>query len=129
LYKAGTVKEIIGMVNDSVEFNVPIEVYHEALRIVKILDDVYGEERDVDNGDGGFVLIAENIQDLLLISQQYTKLDSNTHEAVTLVKCSKESYINALYLSNNEFGMNIFIPVSIAPKLLLEELKSVRRNR
>jgi hypothetical protein len=129
LHKAGTVKEIARIKNDSHNFNVPIEVYHETLRIVTILDDVYGAERDIDNDDGGFVLIAENVQDLSLINQRYMKLDSGMHEAVNLVKCSSESYINALYLSNNEFGINIFMPMSIAPRVLLEELTSARRNR
>jgi hypothetical protein len=127
MYKAGSAKEITKIM-DTVQ-NVPREVLEEALRIVTILDEVYGAGRDVDNGDGGFVLIAENVRDLALISQRYMKLDSGTHEAVDLVKCGRTPYINVLYLSNNEFGINVFMPMSIAPMVLLEELESVRRNR
>jgi hypothetical protein len=127
LYKAGTVREVIELKERSFNFDVPEEVYREALRIVTILDEVYGADRDIDNGDGGFVLIAQNIQDIPIISERYVRLDGNAHEAVELVKCSREPYINALYLSNNEFGMNILMPVSIAPRTLLEELKSVKQ--
>jgi hypothetical protein len=127
LYKAGTVQEIAQIKKSALVL--PEEVYGEVLRIVTILDEVYGADRDVDNGDGGFVLIAENVQDLSLISQRYMKLDNATYEAVELVKCSNQPYLNVLYLSNNEFGINIFMPVSIAPRLLLEELKRVRNTK
>ena len=100
----------------------PVEIYLTALRIVTILDGTYGVDRDVDNGDGGFVLIAENIQDIAAISQQYVDLNANRHEVVSLVQCGKEPYINALFLCNNEFGINVLMPASIAPTVLLKAL-------
>ena len=63
MYKIGTVKQLaqfIGKMDDC--------LYQEALRIVAILDYEYGADRDVENGDGGFVLVAENVQDVTLIS-------------------------------------------------------------
>ncbi|MDR0571935.1 MAG: hypothetical protein LBG48_03750 [Rickettsiales bacterium] len=113
LYKAGTVKEMQKIREEA--SGLPDEVLSEALRIVKILDEVYGADRDVDNGDGGFVLIAENIQDLALLKQQYVDLESNQQEVVAIVQCGKEPWLNALFLCNNEFGINVLIPVSIAP--------------
>jgi hypothetical protein len=114
LFKAGTVKELAPFEN-----RIPREVYSAALRIVSMLDKEYGSDRDAENGDGGFVLVAENIQDLSVIEQRYVKLDSNQHEAVDVVKSESGMYINALFLCNNEFGINIFIPMDIAPKVLL----------
>ena len=59
LIKAGTIKEL-----KQFEKMIDIDIYCAALRIVAILDETYGADRDVDYGDGGFVLIAQNIQDI-----------------------------------------------------------------
>ena len=118
LGEAGTVKEM-----HQLQGKMPVEIYLTALRIVTILDGTYGADRDVDHGDGGFVLIAENVQDLAAISQQYVDLDSNRHEAVSPVQCENRPYINALFLCNNEFGINVLMPVSIAPSIITEALK------
>jgi hypothetical protein len=113
----GTVKELAQF-----EGTIDHDVYNAALRIVSRLDEAYGPERDVDNSDGGFVVVVENVQDVLLIGQRYVKLDDNRHETVDVVKCEKETYINALFLCNNEFGINIFIPLNIAPQVLLKDV-------
>jgi hypothetical protein len=117
LIKAGTVKEL-SRFEDAIDRN----VYRAALRIVTMLDETYGARRDVDGGDGGFVLIAESVQDVSAISRRYVRLDSGRHEAVDIVKSEKGTYINAFFLCNNEFGINVFMPVDIAPQVLLSEL-------
>jgi hypothetical protein len=98
-------------------------VYGAALRLVTMLDETYGAERDVDNGDGGFVLIAENVQDVEGIGQRYVRLYENKHEAVDVVKCERGMYLNVLFLCNNEFGINILMPVDIAPQVLLKDVQ------
>jgi hypothetical protein len=117
LIKAGTVKELAQF-----EKTINQEVYRAALRIVTTLDEVYGVGRDVDNNDGGFVLVVENVKDLSAINERYVRLDDNRHEAVDVVKCKSGAYINALFLCNNEFGINVFIPMDIAPSALLRNL-------
>jgi hypothetical protein len=117
LIKAGTVEELAQF-----EGTIERDVYDVALRIVTILDKTYGAGRDVDNGDGGFVVIVENIQDMSLIEQRYVKLDENRHEAVDAVKCKKRTYINAFFLCSNEFGINVLMPMDLAPQALLREL-------
>jgi hypothetical protein len=117
LIKAGTVKELAQF-----EGTIDRNVYGAALRIVSMLDETYGADRDVDNSDGGFVLVAENVQDLEVLTRNYVKLDENRHEAVDVVKCEKGVYINALFLCNNEFGINVFIPLDIAPQVLLKDV-------
>jgi hypothetical protein len=121
LIKVGTAKELAQF-----EGRIDPNVYHSALRITSKLDEEYGAGRDVDNEDGGFVLIAENIQDVSLIDQRYVRLNSNGQEVVDIVKCKTGAYINALFLSNNEFGINVFIPMDIAPKILLKDLPQNR---
>jgi hypothetical protein len=121
LYKAGTVKEMKQIIGKSP--NLPEEVCREALRLAKILDDVYGADRDVDKDDGGFVLIAENIQDIALINREHIDMDRNTYETVTILKCEKEPYINVFFLCNNEFGINILMPMIITPSQVLDGIK------
>lgn len=127
LYKAGTVKEMEKLRENIPDL--PEEVYGEALRLVKMLDEVYGAGRDVDNGDGGFVLIAENVQDLALVSQRYVDVGSNRHEAASVVQCGRKAYINAFFICNNEFGINILMPMSIAPDIIIGGLKKSKNNR
>ncbi|GHV56288.1 hypothetical protein FACS1894216_20030 [Synergistales bacterium] len=117
LHKAGTVKDIQGLLNDHP--NIPPEVCAEALRLVKILDELYGADRDVDKADGGFVLIAETVQDIERISDRYIALDRGLHEAVDFLKGGCDKYLNAFFICNNEFGINIIMPVRIAPQALL----------
>jgi hypothetical protein len=121
LYKAGTLKEMKRIVSEV--HNMPKEVCGEALRLAKILDDLYGTDRDVDISDGGFVLVIENIEDVQTVSQKYVRLDDNRHEAVDVLKCESEVYINAFFLCNNEFGINVLMPINIAPKSLREEAR------
>ena len=109
LFKAGTVKEL-----SQFEEKIGRDMYRAALSIVTILDKVYGADRDVDNGDGGFVLIANNVQDIADIGQRYVKLDDNRHEIVDVVKCENKTYINAFFLCNNEFGINVLMRTGLA---------------
>jgi hypothetical protein len=117
LYKVGTVKELAQF-----ECMMNGDLYREALRIVRILDGIYGADRDVEKDDGGFVLIAENIQDIELVSQRYMRLDGDTHEAVDVLKFKSGLYVNAFFLCNNEFGINILMPIGVAPSALLRDL-------
>jgi hypothetical protein len=117
LIKVGTVKELAQF-----EGTIDRNVYAAVLKIVSKLDDSYGADRDVDSSDGGFVLIAENVQDMPLIGQRYVKLDDNRHEAVDVVKSESGVFINALFLCNNEFGINILMPLEIAPQVLLKDV-------
>jgi hypothetical protein len=125
LVKAGTVKELAQF-----EKMLDRNLYLAALRIVKILDEAYGADRDVDHGDGGFVLIAENVQDLEAIERGYENLSGMAYEAVDAVNCDSGVLINAFFLHNNEFGVNVLMPLEIAPKALLRDLsEQVRQHQ
>ena len=118
MYKVGTAKELAQYVG-----KMDNDLYDAAFRVVKILDDVYGANRDVDNNDGGFALIAENIEDVELISRRYKNLESDTYEAVDIINSSSGRYIlNVYFLNTNEFGINVILPLEIAPKVLLKDL-------
>jgi hypothetical protein len=121
MYKAGTVAELEGL---DLKEKIPEEVYQEALRIVTMLDEIFGEDRDIDFDDGGYIFIAENREDLDYFDQNCVELDSDTLEYVELVSsATTEPYLNAFFLYNEyEQGATLFVPVSIAPAKVLDRI-------
>lgn len=116
MYKIGTVAEL-----EQAKARLPDEIYAETLRIVTMLDENFGSERDVENDDGGFVFVAENLKDLYYFIQNYTDLDGPMLEYVEPVGLD---YINAFYLYNEYvFGITLLMPITIAPATLIKELE------
>lgn len=120
MLKVGTAREVE---SSAFKHKVPKEVCQEALRIVTMLDDNFGDDRDIDEDDGGIVLVIENETDLADFCQKYdVELDSPLREYIELVQADKEPYLNVFFLYNEyEFGITLLIPMSIVPKPLLEE--------
>lgn len=118
LYKFGTEGEL-----EAIKGKIPKELYQTALKIVKTIDEHYGASRDIDNSDGGYLLILENVQDIEQAVKWHIRLDGGNHEHINLVKCAGGDYINALYVLNNEYGVNVFLPKEIALKILLDDLE------
>ena len=125
MYRAGTVVEL-----SAVEPHISKEVYREALHIVAMLDEQFGEERDVENDDGGIVAIVLDEKNLTCFWRCYPDLDSGLFEYVELVESEKEPYLNVFYLYNEyAYGISLFLPISIAPsvfrKAVLQGLEKV----
>jgi len=119
LYKAGTVAELELL---DLEGKILEEVYREALKIATMLDENFGEDRDVDFDNGGYLFIAKNKEDLYYFAQNCVDLESPALEYVELVPSNKEVYLNVFFLVNeHEFGVTLFIPLSIAPERFLKE--------
>ena len=119
MLKAGTVQEVEC---PTFKGKVSEEVYHEALRIVTMLDDKFGDDRDVDEDDGGIVLVIENEEDLVDFGAEYVELDSPTREYVEILPTEKEPYFNVFFLYNEyEFGITLLIPHSVVPQKFQEE--------
>lgn len=117
MLKAGTVAELAAFKEKLSE-----EIYQRAFNIVSILDNVYGEDRDVDKADGGCIFIVENRDDLDCFSKHYINPDDQQHEVVRRIKSkSCKDYLDLFFLCNNEYGINLFIPVSLAPSKLLKK--------
>ena len=120
MLKVGTVQEVECL---AFKDKVLKEVYQEAFRIVTMLDEHFGGDRDIDQEDGGFVLVIENEGDLTDFCKEYNlELDSPLREYVELVKTEKEPYLNVFFLYNEyEFGITLLIPIPIVPRSLLED--------
>ena len=111
MIQAGTVAELASL---ELKGKIPEEVCHEALKIVTILDENFGEDRDVDFDDGGYVFIAESKEDLDYFAQNCVELESPTLEYVELVPSEKEPYLNAFFLINEyEVGVTLLVLIHV----------------
>ncbi|WP_352402807.1 hypothetical protein [Pyramidobacter sp.] len=87
----------------------PYEVYMEIERLSHQLDELYGEKRG-EKSDGGIIVIAEKKSDLKTIKAEYASLNECDCEGEDIIATAGCNYVNQLYLSNNEFGVNVIIP-------------------
>ena len=100
LYIVGTQKEA-----EKLQGLLPEEVLAEVTRIAKILDDNYGEDRDVLEEDGGYVCIVENDTDVAELNAKHeVDLSEVTPEICTKIS---DGWLNGLILCSNEFGINV----------------------
>lgn len=104
--------------------DLPKEVLEVVRGIVNSLDTYYGENRDVDSEDGGYVLIIQSEEDIERLEEFDIYIDEEIYpEYVDKIKVEEgEDWINALILCNNEFGISLIMPISIAPEILLNEI-------
>lgn len=116
MYQLGTVAEF-----NSLTLPIPDEVKHEVFAIATMLDENFGASRDVQNDEGGFIFIALDDKDLAYFREKYTELDSETLEYVLAVEATKGNYLNAFYLYGYDYGISLFMPVSIAPEAIMRE--------
>ena len=116
LRKVGTEKEI----TEEVIKGLPKEVVRELLRSTIILDYEYGAERDY-LLSGGYSLIAETSSDVEEMGEVIDFIEHPCEWAFLM-----QGYVSALYLLNDDYSIVVFIPVGIAPEVLLEEAEEVR---
>ena len=112
LYRIGTACEI-----STIPLALPQSVRKELFRTTSILDAEYGSKRNYLE-TGGYSLIVETKED---ISKVREIIDYTLHPPEWVERF--DSFIVALYLSNDDFGIMLFIPMAIAPKAILDELE------
>ena len=116
MYQLGTVAEF-----NSLTLPIPDEIKQKVSEIAIMLDERFGANRDVEFDEGGFIFIALNDKDLAYFKENYTELNSELLEYVLAVKATKGNYLNAFYLYGYDFGISLFMPVSIAPEFIMRE--------
>lgn len=99
------------------EHRIPQYVIDEVKRVVRILDCYYGEKRDVDDDDGGYVCLisSENIgevrKEYLKILKQYN-LEKDMAEFEDILCSDGEiEWHSDLFLVCNDYGVTIIYPV------------------
>ncbi|MGN0027058.1 MAG: hypothetical protein ACI33I_08680 [Clostridium sp.] len=94
-----------------------IEVINSIYEIIEILDENYGEERDVDNELGGYVLIGENIVDIEILKQD--KLKGLVPEYTDVIECKKGiNWTYSLFLLSSDYAIVVVTTEGISKFLL-----------
>ena len=83
-----------------------------------IINDNYGEKRDIENDLGGYVVIAENIVDIEILKQD--KLQGLIPEYTDIIECSEGvNWTSSLFLLSSDFSI-VVVTTEELSKFLLE---------
>ena len=96
----------------------PIEVIKSISETIDILNENYGENRDVDKDLGGYVLVVKSVKDVKELKNGILKdiLPEYTDE----IKCSEGvNYTSSLFLLSSDFSVVVIADEEIS-KILLE---------
>ena len=114
LYTIGTAHEL-----SILPKHLPQELVLEILAGLVILDAEYGESRNYLES-GGYSVLADSIED---ISGLRAIIDYEKHPCEWATRIGRTSYVSALYILNNDFSIMIYLPLSIAPTEIINELE------
>lgn len=90
----------------------PAEVMSAISEAVTILDNEYGENRDVDSGDGGFVLVIESKSELAALQKIHIDVTSDIPEYVNVIHCQNgQVFASSLILQGSDFGIVLVMPL------------------
>lgn len=114
MLKIGTVKEL-----ERVKKKIPFALYNKIYNIVTILDHEYGEHRNIDVNDGGFVILVDSVE-AVLQAEKIIDININKAEYVEIIN---DNYLHIFFLRNNEFGINLIIQKELLSR---ENIKIIR---
>ena len=98
--------------------SIPVEVIEFVRELIVILNEAYGEDRNVESDLGGYVLIAENIVDIEILKQD--KLQCLVPEYTDVIEVMNgENYTSSLYLLSSDFSIVVACTEELS-KFLLE---------
>ena len=98
--------------------NLLVEIIESIRKTVFILNENYGEERDIELDLGGYVVIAENIVDIEILKQD--KLQGLIPEYTDVIKCSEgANWTSSLFLLSSDFSIMVVTTEKLS-KFLLE---------
>ena len=64
------------------------------------------------------------VQDVDFINRKYVRTDSGNHEFAELIKTKGNDCVHALFLKNNDFGINVFfLNYGITPHIILDDIE------
>ena len=84
--------------------NIPSEVIESIKVTIDILNENYGEDRDVEADLGGYIVIVENIVDIKIMKQD--KLQGLIPEYTDIIECSEGvNWTSSLFLLSSDFSI------------------------
>ena len=97
--------------------NIPSEVTESIKVTIDILNKNYGEERDINNDLGGYVVIVENIVDIEMLKKG--KLKGLVAEYTDIIECSEGvNWTSSLFLLSSDFSIVVVTPEELSKFLL-----------
>ena len=98
--------------------NIPLEVIESIKATIDILNENYGENRDIESDLGGYVVIAENIVDIEILKQD--KLQGLVPEYTDIIECSEGvNWTSSLFLLSSDYAI-VVVTTEELSKFLLE---------
>lgn len=113
--KLGYVKDIEQLAD------VPEEIAELIKGYLRILETVYGADRNIDNSDGGYVVWLEEGDSLEMLQEIDLDVEELTAEYTEIVALENgDKFSNTFVVFNNEFAVNLIMPISMTPKHFLD---------
>ena len=98
--------------------NIPVEVIESIKVTIDILNENYGENRDIEAELGGYVVIVENIVDMEILKQD--KLQGLVPEYTDIVECSEGvDWTSSLFLLSSDYAI-VVVTTEELSKFLIE---------
>ena len=98
--------------------NIPVEVIESIKVTIDILNENYGENRDIEADLGGYVVVAENIVDIEVLKQD--KLQDLIPEYTDIIECSEGvNWTSLLFLLSIDYAI-VVVTTEELSKFLLE---------
>jgi len=113
-------------IHDDLAISVPEEVIQAMKDVLSILDENYGEIRDVDGDLGGYALIIKKYDEIAdYLADSYLDLDEVIAESVEVINCANgETWVSALIIQMSDYAIQIFMPYEETPLNLLNQIDS-----
>ena len=107
----------VSKVSNLTEMNLDSKVVSTIEEKLRILDENYGIERDIDTDLGGYVLVAENVIDIEILKQD--KLQGVIPEYTDIIEWSEGvNWTSSLFLLSSDYS--IVVTTEELSKFLLE---------
>ena len=114
IFRIGTADEIT-----SIKSLFPERVIEEVLTGTVVRDAEYGSNRDYTE-TGGYSILAEAKEDIQKLKDI---VDYEAHPCEWATRIGNTGYISALYILNDDFTIDVFMPLAIAPEAILKDLE------
>ncbi len=102
--------------------NLPKEVIDTITDIATVLDNEYGNDRDINGGNGGYILIIEDREELYKLTDIYIDIDTIIPEYVDRIQVRDgQDYTNTLLILGNDFTVTLIMPMTITPERFITE--------
>lgn len=104
--------------------HLPIEVQQEVEDTIDILNQYYGEHRNIDRDMGGYVLLLENPSDQERLENIFHQaVDGLIPEYVDKIITSDGIYTKSLIICSSDYSITIVAKINDTPKNLLEHME------